>query len=1001
METDLPERGEGVAVSGGQSGLPGDPLLRVEIDPAVVNPSWVATYELLSIPDPSRYSLKAASHGNPRAAIARAHEQVLRLMSSFGSKDVVLSLRLHFDPSCRPLQRRLRVFLRIGLSERMPSELVADLVERGPLSPFFGLERVVEGGFPKDWDLADYCSGWELVREEMLLPSLLDRSDNPNSISLGYYLPGRFSASRDNDGLLLDRLLSGVESPVVVDLMLTSWAANDLRRSQIALAAAYQKVNSFRDLGKKRIRGIDQRDSQEIQGYEKDALADEAVRYHQRFRELLWKPLLRFHFRVFGVHGEVARLVAGTLAESGLKEGKYSLLQMEAGSDLDVAKDSVLACRFVAVPFDHQVWVGWIFGAREKPKSVWRHLSSLSRIGTVEELAGVFRLPVGGFGSATCIRMDTDPDMGRRPDSLMIGADLESGFDDSSWAWKPTADLKLLFEEREAAVSHLYLPLSDLAKHAFVAGASGSGKTTALFHLLVQMAREGVPFLVIEPAKTEYRILKMLGEHPDPLVQDFSRRLRVYTPGKESLSPLRLNPFIIPKGTEPDLHRANLLSCFEAAMPLGGPLQALLAEGIERVYELCDPPDFPQMKDLFLASRQILEEKSYSGEVRDHLSAMIEVRLGMLTKGAIGKVFSSKDNLPAIRDLLSLPVLIELDSLAPNHASLLTLFILTAIREDVKAARVSEHGVLHHVTVLEEAHNLVGRTQEARASEENADPKAYAAEFVTRMLAEMRALGEGMLIADQLPSAVAPEVVKNTSSKLAHRLVSVDDREDLGGAMLLDAAQTEEIARLQPGEAYFYTEGLYRPRRVRVPFSLGYLGLVSGFPRDAALRAVLEREDWFWDGALQRGREKTRALLGRMGEWVDGILQLRTDLLKELRRFGTLSKVESDRQKKEAAIFDHAVVGLEGRHKQLNPDRLYRKYVEEVLEDPDVRLAQRRKDFESQDLAGQVKTRWSGLVEKWGSNSKELLEAQRLVRVLRKVGLLVPDRKEIFRGDWR
>jgi hypothetical protein len=976
-------------------------LLRAEIDPAVANPSWVAAYELRTIPDPSRYKLKTLSHGNPRAAIARAHEQVLRLLASFGSTDVVLGLRLHFDPSSRPLQKRLRVFLRVGLSGNLPVELVADLVERGPLSPYFELERLSgAAGFPPDWDLGSYTSGWEIVREEMLFPSLVDGAANPNAVPFGYYLPGRFSASRDNDGLLLDRLLSGVESPVAVDLMLTPWAGRDLRSSQIALAAAYQKVNCLRDSDGggylvDRPRGV-----WNVQGARKDPLADEAVRFHQRFRELLWKPLLRFHFRVFGELGEVARLVAGTLAESGFREGKYSLLSMQSGSDMEVAKDSIKSCRFTVVPHDPAVWAEGLSAARENPKSVWKHLGCLSRVGTVEELAGVFRLPMGGFGSAACIRMDTDPDMEPRPHSLMIGADLESGCEESSQVWEPTSNLRQMFEEREVAVPHLYLPLSDLAKHAFVAGASGSGKTTALYHLLVQMACEGIPFLVIEPVKTEYRILKMLAEHPDPKVRDFSDQLRVYTPGKESLSPLRLNPFIIPKGTEPDLHRANLLTSFEAAMPMGGPLQALLAEGIERVYDLCDPPEFPQMRDLFLASKQILQEKTYSGEVRDHLSAMIEVRLGMLTKGAIGKVFSAKEHWPGLRELLSLPTILELDALAPNHASLLTLFILTAIREDVKAARVSEHGVVHHVTVLEEAHNLVGRTKEARASEENADPKAFAAEFVTRMLAEMRALGEGMLIADQLPSAVAPEVVKNTSTKLAHRLVSVDDREDLGGAMLLDAAQTEEIARLQPGEAYFYTEGLYRPRRVRVPFSLGYLGLKGGFPRDADLRRVLEEEVWFVLGALARGREKAKTLLARIWEYLGSARQVGEDLTKAKRRFARLPRMEIEQQKKEATLYEEDVRIIESKLKDLNPDRLYRKSVESVLEDPDVRLARRCQDPDFQELANGVKAWWTKFVERWKHlNSKEFPEVQRLVSVLRKEGLLVQGRKGRDHGN--
>ncbi len=119
------------------------------------------------------------------------------------------------------------------------------------------------------------------------------------------------------------------------------------------------------------------------------------------------------------------------------------------------------------------------------------------------------------------------------------------------------------------------------------------------------------------------------------------------------------------------------------------------------------------------------------------------------------------------------------------------------------------------------------------------------------MLAELRALGEGIIIADQLPSAVAPEVVKNTGTKLAHRLVSNDDRENLGGAMLMGAVEIEEIARLSPGEAYFYSEGLHKPRRLRCLNANAYLGL-GRLPTGAAILPHLSGDAWFVQGEERR-----------------------------------------------------------------------------------------------------------------------------------------------------
>jgi hypothetical protein len=239
-----------------------------------------------------------------------------------------------------------------------------------------------------------------------------------------------------------------------------------------------------------------------------------------------------------------------------------------------------------------------------------------------------------------------------------------------------------------------------------------------------------------------------------------------------------------------------------------------------------------------------MERKKYEGEIKSNLRAAIEVRLGMLTRQAMGRIFQSRICIPSIEDLLKYPTIIEMDYLSQNHACLLTLFLLSAIREQIKIDPNRRHKGLHHVTVIEEAHNIVGRTGTAKASEEIADPKAFAAQYISRMLAELRALGEGIIIADQLPSAVAPEVVRNTGTKLAHRLVSNEDREDIGGAMLLGGTEIEEIARLKPGEAYFYTEGLHLPRRVRCLDAGSYLKLPEHINANDLVSLITDQE-WF------------------------------------------------------------------------------------------------------------------------------------------------------------
>ncbi|NEP61383.1 MAG: hypothetical protein F6K31_31265, partial [Symploca sp. SIO2G7] len=144
------------------------------------------------------------------------------------------------------------------------------------------------------------------------------------------------------------------------------------------------------------------------------------------------------------------------------------------------------------------------------------------------------------------------------------------------------------------------------------------------------------------------------------------------------------------------------------------------------------------------------------------------------------------------------------------------MFILATLRQYARITRKSG-SLLKHVVVIEEAHNIVGTDAKGAAEEGASNPKAEATKYIVRMLAEMRALGQGIIIADQLPSTVSSEVIKNTNVKLAHRTVSGDDREILQQSMLLTGTQSEELARANPGDAYLFMEGTYKSVRIKEP----------------------------------------------------------------------------------------------------------------------------------------------------------------------------------------
>src|SRR5256714_15506998 len=155
-------------------------------------------------------------------------------------------------------------------------------------------------------------------------------------------------------------------------------------------------------------------------------------------------------------------------------------------------------------------------------------------------------------------------------------------------------------------------------------------------------------------------------------------------------------------------------------------------------------------------------------------------------------------------------------------------------------ARAGLREGLRHVIVIEEAHRLLRAGREGWAS-------AHAVELFASMLAEIRAYGEGLVIAEQIPAKLIPDAVKNTALKVVHRLPARDDRELVGAAMNLDEPQSRQVVSLAPGVAAVFADGMDRPVRVRVPFGGGREQIwpgpppPPGAPRSAARGPVRTR----------------------------------------------------------------------------------------------------------------------------------------------------------------
>jgi hypothetical protein len=377
------------------------------------------------------------------------------------------------------------------------------------------------------------------------------------------------------------------------------------------------------------------------------------------------------------------------------------------------------------------------------------------------------------------------------------------------------------------------LARADLAKHGLVAGVTGSGKTNTVFYLLDKLWSEArIPFLVIEPAKTEYRDLLTAG------LTD----LQIYTLGDETIAPFRLNPFEFEiAGSDRRVHVQThidfLKSVFNAAFILYAPMPYVLETCLHEVYQdkgwdlttsqnrRLPPqeqgnerhwPVFPTLEDLYRKIDDVVDRLGYEQRIQMDVKAGLKARIGSLRLGGKGLMLDTQHGVP-IGDLLARPTVLELERLGnDDEKAFLIGLILTRLYEYRQVqAKGQATPPLQHITVFEEAHRLL-KNVPTQVETESANTRGQAVESFANMLSEIRAYGEGVLIAEQVPTKLAPDAIKNTNLKLMHRVVAADDREVMAGAMNLDEAQSRHITTLRTGVASVFAEGCDRPYLVEV-----------------------------------------------------------------------------------------------------------------------------------------------------------------------------------------
>ena len=400
------------------------------------------------------------------------------------------------------------------------------------------------------------------------------------------------------------------------------------------------------------------------------------------------------------------------------------------------------------------------------------------------------------------------------------------------------------------------LDRKELSKHVFIAGTTGSGKTTTCHKLLASSNTQNapLPFLVIEPAKTEYRALLR-----DPSLRD----ILIFTVGSERGVPFRFNPFEFLPGESLSGHVDLLKACFMASFDMEAAIPNLLEEGLYRAYETygwdfrtenniyledrseawhCGGRYFPTISSYIDIVVALVDEKGFDERLKNDYKGSIRSRLDSLRAGAKGLMLDTPLSVDFM-ELIERNVVLELEQLKSGEdKAFLMGLVLGRVAEALKQ-RHAEDPSFRHVTLLEEAHRLLSRPQVG-----DSPNRKLGVETFTDLLAEIRKYGESLIIVDQIPNKLAPEVLKNTNTKIIHKLFARDDKDAVGDTMALDDKQKAYLSHLEPGEAIIFSQGWKKPVDVQVEALRG----VSTADEDVPL-ADVQKAGWkYWESAPER-----------------------------------------------------------------------------------------------------------------------------------------------------
>lgn len=711
-------------------------------------------FNINELPDLTLHKYQSLSDTGIQGIIER-HNQFLRLWHGVcANSNTSLHLLVYFDPNAGE-GRRLKLFL-ILEGDQASLDAIRPLLYHTALSDFYHFNEC---------DLPDayFSNAATLIKREHIADIHHEAS---NTIKHIHYVP---EWEVNESGRLYDmyRLLKTIclsyDQKKGAAYRIDLYPSDMIDSTREAVNQVVAELSGDRD-----IRLIKDFGNSSNNSYARSISKE----YENWLSKIEGSPVFRCNIYAFASSDFQAKLLLNAVGSESVVKGDYLLKELsclpnEKGFSLTSRlKDKVST--YSNYPKDAKI-VNWATSY------------------TLEEISPFFRFPVLYDGEFIDIQKETDPVI----------------FDDGLFLGYDNHDYPVLF------------PTEYLPRHAFFTGMPGSGKTYTMLHLISELRKKDIPFLVMEPAKKEYRELLMNKDNHD---------INLFSPHLQSYFPLKMNPFAFVKGIQLSDHINALLNVFKGTFYLEGPTYKFLSSSIQRVYEdlgwdiedVCDDdhPPFPTLSDVYRQLKEEIDSSDYDGELKGNLRSFLQVRLGGLMERDAGDLFNTSVSTLKPEEWLSSSSIVELETLPEQAKNFFVLLVCQYILESLRIYP-NDDKVVRHVLFIEEAHNIIAPST-LQSSSDSVDPKVSATQNIVKMLAEVRALKEAIVIADQLPTALASEVTKNTGLKIVHRLTAQDEREQIGSAISASPVQMEEMASFTKGKALIYHEKTLKPFTVQI-----------------------------------------------------------------------------------------------------------------------------------------------------------------------------------------